>query len=90
MSVAGQRKREGGMVLTSDSVSARKCVYITKNTQLRGGPGTPVTASDRPGSFPNCSGPCTSGPLRRTWHGTSRGGFRKEGSVGQDSEADRV
>ena len=31
-------------------------------------------------------GPCTSGQLHRTWHGTSRGSLREEGSVGPDSE----
>ena len=85
---------EGGMALTSDPVSMRKCVCVlqslTKNWQLREGPGTPVTASIRPGSFPNCMGPCTSGQLHRTCRGTSRGSLQEEGYVRKDSEGDEA
>ena len=79
VSLSGMRRRsasEEGMVPTSEAVSTRKrvCVVLslTRNRQLGGGgPRTPVAASVRPGSFPNCTGPCTSGLLHRTWRDTS-------------------
>ena len=95
VSLSGERRRsagEGGMALTSDPLSTRKrvCVLrsLTKNSRLREGPETPVAASVWPGSFPNCTGPYTSGQLHRTWRGTSRGSLQEEGSVGKDSEGD--
>ena len=92
VSLSGERQRsvsDGGMALTSDPVSTRKYVCVlgslTKNRRLRGGPATPVTASVRPGSFPNCTAPCTAGQLHHTLCGTSRGSLPEEGSVGQGS-----
>ena len=64
------------MALTSDPVSTKKRVCVVRSLrQQRGGPETPVAASIRPGSFSNCTGPCTCGTCHRTWCGTSRGVF---------------
>ena len=76
---SGERRRSvgvGGITLTSDPISTRKCVLVcaseTKNKRLAIGPETPVAASVRPSRFPRCSGPGTSWQLRRTSYGTSR------------------
>ena len=49
-----------------------------------------VASSVRPESFSNCKGPCTSGPLPQTWHGTNRVNLQEEVSMGLGCEGDRV
>ena len=63
---------------------------MTEKIKLMHTEETLVAASVWPGNFPNCTGPCTSRQLHRTWRGTSRGSLQEEGSVGKDSEGDRA
>ena len=69
-------EKEGGITLTSNSVSTKKCVpvhvSVTYKRRLVGGTGTLVTASVQPLSFPSYMVPCTFEQLPQTWHDTNR------------------
>ena len=76
---------EGGMTLTSEPVSTRKCVWFHHLQKI----GDRVEGWEYLSAlgFPNCTGPCTYVLLHQTWRDTIRGVFRWGGAVAVEQDA---